>query len=105
MAIYKVARYDIRPESREPAERAMHELASYIRKELPGTMWNVYRAASTPGRYLALTRSEDKTAEDRHRDAPGVHAFVSTLAPLLVGEGDTDQYELVTSTDLQRRHR
>ena len=68
-------------------------------------MWNVYRDASVPGRYLALSRSDDRAADDRERDAPGTQAFVSSLAPLLARDVEIGQYELVTSSDLQRRHR
>jgi quinol monooxygenase YgiN len=105
MAVFKVARYEIRPDKCTDAERAMHDLASYVRKELPGSSWTTYRDPHAPAHYLSLSRADDRAADDRHHAAPGVHAFLAALRPLLVGALETTEYELVTSSDLAPRLR
>jgi quinol monooxygenase YgiN len=105
MAVYTIERFEVRADSRDLAEQAMHELATYVRAELPGSMWTTYRDVHAPHRFVAITRSEDMIAETRRRDAPGSQAFAAALAPILVGAVDAAQLELVTSSDLAPRHR
>jgi quinol monooxygenase YgiN len=105
MAVFKLARFEIRSDRRADAERAMHELASYIRKELPAASWTTYRDPHAPAHYISLSRADDRTADDRFRDAPGMRAFLATLGPLLVGTLEVTEYELVTSSDLAPRLR
>ena len=83
----------------------MHEFASYVRKELPDSSWTTYRDPRAPTHYISVIRADDPAADDRHRDAPGTKAFVQALYPLLIGEVEFTQYELVTSSDLARRRR
>ena len=104
MAVFSIARFEVRPEARADAERAIHEFASYVRQELPASSWTTYRDPHAPTRFMALTRADDPAADERHRAAPGTHAFLAALAPLLVGGIDRTEYELVTSSDLARRH-
>jgi quinol monooxygenase YgiN len=105
MAVFEIARYEVRPEARVEAERAMFQFADYVRHELPGSSWTTYREPRAPTRYMSLRRADDATADDRHRDAPGTRAFLAALAPLLVGTVEVAEYELVTSSDLARRVR
>lgn len=51
MAVFTIARFEIRPEARDQAERAMHAYASYVRSELPGSMWTAYRDPHAPAHY------------------------------------------------------
>ena len=105
MPVYTIARFEVRPDARLDAERAMHDFASYVRGELPGSMWTVYRDPQAPGRYLAFNRVEDPKADARQRDAPGTKTFTAALEPLLTSAIELTECELVTSSDLQRRHR
>jgi quinol monooxygenase YgiN len=105
MAVYWVARFEVRPEAREDAERAMHELASYVRKELPDSMWTAYRDPSSPTHFTCFVRADHPAADERHRKAPGTQAFIAALQPLLVGEIETTYCELVTASDLAPRRR
>jgi hypothetical protein len=100
MAAYAIARYEIRSDARDAAERAMHDHASFVRRELPDVIWTAYRDPAAPTRYLAMTRAESRTGDERHRQA-----LATALAPYLVGEIESTGCELVTSSDLQRRHR
>lgn len=105
MAVFKVFRFEVLPDARVEAERAMHELAAYIRKELPDSSWTAYRDPHAPTHYISMFRADDAAADERHRNAPGTRAFVAALAPLLRGNVEVTECELVTSSDLQRRHR
>jgi quinol monooxygenase YgiN len=105
MAVYKLARFEVRPEAREEAERAMHDFASYVRAELDDSMWTTYRDVDAPNRFVSMIRADNEAADKRHRDAPGTRKFVAALYPLLAGDVEFTQYELVTSSDLAPRPR
>ena len=105
MAMYKLARYVVRADARDEAERAMHELASYVRRELPESSWTTYRDPQAPNHYVSLIRARDAAAEDRYDNAAGTQAFVAALAPILEGKIEYIECELVTSSDLAPRHR
>lgn len=100
MATYSIARYEIRSGARDAAERAMHDHASFVRRELPDVIWTAYRDPAAPDRYVAMTRAEAGAGDDRHRQV-----LAAALAPYLAGEIEHTGCELVTSSDLQRRHR
>src|SRR5262245_6056042 len=105
MPVFTLARFQVRPEAREQAERAMHEFAAYVRKDLEDSSWTTYRDPKSPTHYMSLIIADSPAAEQRHREAPGTKVFVDALYPLVVGEVEFTQYELVTSSDLARRHR
>ncbi|HUS30098.1 MAG TPA: hypothetical protein VMZ53_16440 [Kofleriaceae bacterium] len=105
MAVYKLERFEVRPEARDEAERAMHAFAMYVREHLDDSMWTTYRDTSAPNRYIAMTRTNDVAADQRHADADGTKAFVATLSALVIGDVESAEYELVTSSDLAPRHR
>ena len=105
MAVYTQARYQVRPEASVEAERLMHDYAAYVRRELAGSVWTVYRDPQVAGRYLVMGRTDDRAAADRQAAASGTAAFVAALAPLVVGSPEQGECELVTSSDLAPRHR
>lgn len=105
MAIYQLARFEVRADACLTVEKAMHELASYVRAELPGSMWTAYRDPDAPNRFTAFLRADERTSLDRHTASPGARAFETALAAHLVGEVERSEWELVTSSDLAPRHR
>jgi quinol monooxygenase YgiN len=105
MPVFKLARYEVRPEARDEAERAMHELASYIRRELRDSSWTTYRDPDAPTHYMSLTIADSPAAEQKQQAAAGTKAFLDAMQPLLVGEIDVTAWQLVTSSDLARRRR
>ena len=105
MSVFKIARFEVRADAKDAAERAMFEFATYVRNELPDSAWTTYRDASAPLKYMSLIIANDAAADERHRMAPGTQAFVDALYPLLVGTVELTDYQLVTSSDLARRHR
>lgn len=105
MASYQLAHFDVRAEVRDQAERAMHELAAYIHKELPGSMWTAYCDPAVPTRFWCLLRTTTPADAQKHRAAPGVQAFEAALARMTVSAVDVAALQLVTSSDLAPRHR
>jgi hypothetical protein len=65
----------------------------------------MYRDPRAPTHYISLIRADDPAVDDRHRNAPGTQAFVAAICPLVNGKVEFTDYELVTSSDLHRRHR
>lgn len=100
MAAFKTVRFDVRPEAREQAERAMHELAAMVRRDLPDASLTVYRDRGAPARYISLIRSDKPAAE-----APALNAFTVALASFVAGDVEETAFELVTSSDLAPRRR
>src|SRR5688572_8439827 len=105
MAVFKIARYEVRSDARLEAERAMHEHAAYVRRELPDAAWTTYRDSHAPTHYISLLRVDDRKADAGYQRAPGTEAFVGALDRLQVGALEVTEYELVTSSDLARRRR
>jgi hypothetical protein len=100
VAVYSLVRFAVRTEAREVVERALHDHASFVRRELAAVTWTAYRDPQAPLHYTALVRSEDRLASQREREA-----FVTTITPYLDGDLVLEGCELVTSSDLGRRHR
>ena len=103
MAVYKIARFEVRPDAQLDAERAMHEFATYVRNELDDSQWTTYRDRHKPTSYVSFIRADTPAADERHRNAAGTQKCVEVLYPLLVGDVDFMEMELVTSSDLAPR--
>jgi quinol monooxygenase YgiN len=98
MPVFKIARYEVRPEERAHVERAIHEFATFVRTRLPDSSWVTYRDRTNPNRFVSLISAEDEAADERHRNAEGTRAFVEALYPRLAGEVEFADYELVASS-------
>ncbi len=98
MPLYTLATFEVRPEARDEAERAMHELATHVRNELPDAVWTTYRDADVPNRYVSMVRATTEAADVRTRQV-----FVDALTPVMAGKIDFIRCDLVTSSDLGRR--
>jgi hypothetical protein len=85
------ARFELRPDAKDPGERALHELASSARRD-PDAAFTAWREAGST-RYLALLVETD------------IEALRKALAPYLAGEVAITRHELVTSSDLAPRRR
>ena len=103
MPVYEIAQFEVRPEARVRAERAMHEFANYVRSELPDSSWTTYRDPGKPSHYMAITVAASPAARARHRSAPGTQAFLAAIEPLLDGAINITDCDLVTSSDLGKR--
>lgn len=96
MAVPKLARYAVRLDARDQAERALHELASMVRAAVPKAMTTTWREAHAPNCYVTLLVDAGAAIERSFRDA---------LSPLLEGDIDFLEYQLVTSSELAPRPR
>lgn len=83
----------------------MHAYASYVRKDLEHSTWTVYRDGDAGDRYVAMIRDETPAAVERRKKAEGTKTFEAAIASLAVGKVDVMRCDLVTSSDLGRRHR
>lgn len=98
MPIFKIARYEIRPEGRAEVERAIREFALYVGLELEDSSWVTYRDRSNPNRYVSIISAADEEAETRQRTDQGTADFTRILHPRLVGEVEISEYVLVASS-------
>jgi len=97
--IFKIARYEVKPERREAAEQAIREFAEYVAAQLEGSDWATYREKDNPNRYVSIISIVDERSEDWHRRAPGTKKFTDALYPCLVGEVHFTDYELVATSE------
>jgi quinol monooxygenase YgiN len=98
MPIFKIARYEIRPEARAQVERAIDEFAAYVRAELPDSTWTTYRETHDRNRYISIITAETAAADERHRTAAGTVRFVEALYPNVVGNVEFTDYELAADS-------
>jgi quinol monooxygenase YgiN len=80
MAIWKSARYRIRPESDEAVTAAIREFVAEVRRNEPETRYEAWRVGEGVD-FLHLMRFADAEAEERHRVAPYTTRFVEILYP------------------------
>jgi quinol monooxygenase YgiN len=98
MPIFKIARYEIRPEARSQVERAIQEFADHVRAELHGSSWMTYRDAKNRNAYVSIITADTAEADDRHRNSPGTKRFVEALYPNVIGSVEFTDYELVAGS-------
>jgi quinol monooxygenase YgiN len=98
MPIFKIARFEVRPEARDAVEQAMKEFAAHVAFELPGTSWRTYREPGESHHYISLIADDDEEAARRHRESPGTKKFVEALYPNVIGEVVFTEYEAVASS-------
>jgi quinol monooxygenase YgiN len=97
--IFKIARFEVKPDQREAAEKAMAEFAEFVGAQLEGSDWATYREKQNPNRYVSIISIVDARSEDWHRRAPGTRRFTDALYPALVGEVQFTEYELVATSE------
>ena len=62
MPVVKLARFEIRADARDAAERAMHDFATHVRDKLPDSSWTTYRDPHAPTHYTSLIIADDAAA-------------------------------------------
>ena len=97
--IFKIARFEVRPDKLEVAEKAIREFAEYVAAHLEGSDWATYREKDNPNAFLSIISIVDQKSEDWHRRAPGTKRFVDALYPTLVSEVQFTDYELVATSE------
>lgn len=89
MPIVKMARFPVRPDARDEAERTMHAIASEVRAKQRDAAWTTYRAGDD---YVVILVGTGSLHEDR-------------LQPFATAPITVNDCTLVTSSDLARRRR
>lgn len=99
MAIYKTARFRVKPGSLARCRAAIEEFVAYIREHEPGTrLYLALQEKRDPESFLHLMIFADAGAEESHRTSPGVQKFVAILYPETVAGVDfTDFTEVAAS--------
>jgi len=100
MPLYSLARFRVHADTRQAAEQAMFDHTSAVRRDLAAIMVTIFRDPERPSHYSAMIRANEAKAEQAYRAV-----LQQALASHLDGEIEWEHSELVTSSDLQRRHR
>lgn len=98
MPVFKIARFEVRPDAQAEVERAMREFALYVGLELEDSSWTTYRDRAHPNRYVSLITADDPDAAEHQRTAGGAVHFARRLSLRLIGQIDTREYELVATS-------
>jgi quinol monooxygenase YgiN len=99
MAIYKTARFKIRPEGLEKAREAIQEFVEYIKHNEPGTrLYSALQEAEDATRFMHYFIFEDAAAEETHRTSEAVKRFTTILYPKTVDGVVFTDYDMVAST-------
>lgn len=100
MPLYTLARFRVRADAMTAAQQAMFDHTSAVRRDFPDIMVTIYRDPEQPAHHTALVRVSAPKAEAQYREV-----LRAALASHLDGDIAFEHSELVTSSDLQRRHR
>ncbi len=99
MAIYKTARFKVRPEAQAKYKQAIKEFVAYIKDNEPGThLYTALQEVEDATSFLHFFIFEDAAAEEIHRTSEAVKHFTSILYPETVDGVVFTDYKLVAST-------
>ena len=94
-AVFRIARYSIRPEALEACQAAIHEIVSYTHDE-PGTlMYLVFQEADNPTHLIHFSAYTDQTAMQQHvTGKPMLDKINAVITPAMIGAPEFTHYTL-----------
>ena len=97
MAIFRIARYKIRPEAIEACKEVVQATIDYTKAHEPGTlMYMVMQESGDPTSFVHLSAYADNAALQQHITAePMVTNFREVLNPAMVVPATFTHYELM----------
>lgn len=97
MAIIRIARYAIRPETIEACKKVVQETVEYTRANEPGTlMYMVLQEAENPANFVHISAYTDESALKQHITAePMTTNFREILNPAMVAPPEFTHYSLL----------
>jgi quinol monooxygenase YgiN len=99
MAIYKTARFRVKPEGLETCRAAIREFVAQIKAQEPGTRLYVsLEDRERPGEFVHVMMFTDAAAEQRHRATEWVKRFTGILYPHTMDGVQFTDYAEVAST-------
>ena len=86
MPLYRTARFDVRPDSVDPALAALRELTENARGTEPGTqLFLSLQDKVHPNRFSQFMIFDDEAAAERYRTAESTKKYYAALQPYIVG--------------------
>jgi quinol monooxygenase YgiN len=99
MLVFMTARFNVKPESREKCEAAIHEFIDYIKANEPGTLrYTSLQQADDPNAFMHFFIFQDAAAREKHANSEGVNHFTSALYPETLAPVEFTEYTVVAST-------
>ena len=91
-----IAKMKIRAGQEQTAERALAEMAEYVRASEPGTLrYVLHRAIGDPTTLLMYEQYADQAALDTHGTSARIQQLFGTLGPLLDGQPSIEMFQEV----------
>jgi quinol monooxygenase YgiN len=91
-----IAKMKIRAGQEQAAERALAEMAEYVRANEPGTLrYVLHRAIGDPTTLLMYEQYADQAALDTHGASARIQELFGTLGPLLAGQPSIEMFQEV----------
>lgn len=91
-----IAKMKIRAGQEQTAERALAEMAEYVRANEPGTLrYVLHRAIGDPTTLLMYEQYADQAALDTHGTSARIQQLFGTLGPLLDGQPSIEMFQEV----------
>jgi quinol monooxygenase YgiN len=86
MAIYTIARYQVRPSGVEKVKQAIEEFTQYVQANEPGTrMYVAWQQKDAPTHFVHFFIFEDEAAHATHSKSAAVKRFEAAYRPELAG--------------------
>ena len=99
MPIHQTATFRVRSDAVEAALAAVREFVAYVSANEPGTLhYTSLHRSDEPASFVHHFAFEDRAALEAHSGSEGVGRFTGVLYPLVEGEVEILDYELVATT-------